>query len=110
MGLFAAAVIVSALVALVVAAGRARELCVLSVRDGRVAITRGGLPGSVLEALGDVMRRGQVERATLRVLRDGDRARVSASGLDDRVLQQARNVIGIYPLAKLLAAPRLRAR
>ncbi|HEX5660583.1 MAG TPA: DUF3634 family protein [Polyangiales bacterium] len=104
MGLFTASVIALALVALIVAAGRARELCVLSVRAGQLTVARGRLPPGVLEALADVVRRGNVERATLRVLRDGERARVSATGLDEFTLQRARNVIGIYPLAKLLAA------
>jgi hypothetical protein len=110
MGLWVVLVALVSVAALVVAATRAREVCVLSVRDGKLAVTRGGLPGHVLEALADVVRRGHVERATVRVLRDGDRARVSASGLDAQILQQTRNVIGIHPLAKLLAAPRLRAR
>ncbi|MET0283150.1 MAG: DUF3634 family protein [Polyangiales bacterium] len=110
MGLFVALAALVSIAALIIAATRAREVCVLSVRDGKLAVTRGGLPGYVLEALGDVVRRGRVERATIRVLRDGDRARVDASGLDAQILQQTRNVIGIYPLAKLLAAPRLRAR
>lgn len=110
MGLFGVAVIALAIVALVVAAGRARELCVLSVREGRLEVRRGGLPGGVLDALRDVMRRAGVQRATIRILRDGERARVSATGLDEGTLQQARNVVGIHPLAKLLAAPRLRTR
>jgi hypothetical protein len=110
MGLFAGSVFALAVVALIVAASRARELCVLSVRDGQLAIRRGGLPAGVLEALADVVQRGRVARATLRVLRDGGRARVSATGLDEQTLQRARNVIGIYPLAKLSAAPRARAR
>jgi hypothetical protein len=104
MGVFTACLLAAAIVALIVAAGRARELCVLSVRGGRLSVARGRLPAGVLEALSDVVRRAQVERATVRVLRDGARARVSASGLDPLTLQRARNVIGIYPLAKLLAA------
>jgi hypothetical protein len=104
MALFTACVVALSLVALVIAASRARELCVLSVRAGQLSVARGRLPAGVLEALADVVRRGQVERATLRVLRDGERARLSATGLDEFTLQRARNVIGIYPLAKLLAA------
>jgi hypothetical protein len=109
MGVFAACVLALAVLALLVSAYRARELCVLSVRAGRMQVIRGGLPAGALEALGDVMARGRVERATISVLRDGARARVSAKGLDEYSLQRARNVIGTYPLARLLAAPKSRA-
>jgi hypothetical protein len=87
-------------------AGRDRELFVLSVRSGRTRVVRGKLPPSLLEALSDVMASAKVQRATLRVLRDQGHARLEASGLNEWVLQRARNVLGTYPLAKLLTAPR----
>jgi hypothetical protein len=38
------------------------------------------------------------------VLRDGDRARISATGLDAFVLQRARNVLGSFPMHKLIGS------
>jgi hypothetical protein len=90
-------------------AARSRELFVLRVRAGRTTLQRGRVPPSLLEALGDVMQRAGVERATLRVLKSDGRARVVASGLSEPVLQRARNVVGTYPLQKLLGA-QLRAK
>jgi hypothetical protein len=91
-------------------AGRSRELFVLSVRAGRTELVRGQVPPALMDALGDVMRRAQVERATVRVIRENGRAAVQAEGLSEPVLQRARNVVGTYPLQKLLGAQRLRAR
>jgi hypothetical protein len=107
---YVAVVLGAALLALVFAAGRAREICVLSVRRGRILVMRGGLPASLLEALLDVVTRPGTERATLRVLRDGERARLEASGLDEHAAQRARNVLGTYPLPRLLAGNARQAR
>lgn len=91
-------------------AGRDRELFVLSVRSGKTRLVRGQLPPSLFAALSDVMQAGNVKRATLRALRQQDHARLEASGLNDWVLQRARNVLGTYPMAKLLSAHTLRAK
>jgi hypothetical protein len=93
MGTWSLLLVVLALLALVVAATRARQLCVLSVRAGKLLVMRGGLPGSLLEALAD-----------------GERARLDARGLSPETLQRARNVLGTYPLVRLLNAPRPRDR
>jgi hypothetical protein len=105
-----ASVLALGLAALAVSAARARAICVLSVRQGRVLIMRGSLPSSALTALVDVFERSRVQRASVRVLRDGGRPRLDASGLDANTLQRARNVIGTFPLPRLLAAPRVRRR
>ena len=99
-----------ALLALLVAASRARQLCVMSVRDGRVLVMRGALPSSLFQGLCDVVARAGVRRASIRVLRDGDRARLEGPGLDPLTLQRARNVLGTYPLARLQNVPRMRRR
>lgn len=104
-GLFYAVIIVGALVWLIWAAGRAREVCVLSVRRGRLLVMRGALPQSLLEAFADIVRRAKVRRGSLRVLRDGDSVRLSCSGLSADTQQRARNVLGTYPMPRLLAAP-----
>ena len=99
-----------ALFALLWAATRARQLCVMSVRDGRVLVMRGALPSTLFEGLADVVARAGTRRATIRVLRDGDRARLEGPGLDSLALQRARNVLGTYPLARLHNVPRMRRR
>jgi hypothetical protein len=96
-------------VALLWASTRAREICVLSVRRGRVLALRGALPASLLEALADVVERQGTTHGTIRILRDGERARLEASGLDQPAAQRARNVLGTYPLPRLLTAPPFRA-
>ena len=103
MGVFYAVVIVGALVWLIWASGRARELCVLAIAQGRVRVLRGALPASLLEALQDIVTRQRVQAGKLRVLRDGDAARLEAN-LDAGTQQRMRNVLGTYPLARLLAA------
>ncbi|MFT3923712.1 MAG: DUF3634 family protein [Myxococcales bacterium] len=91
-------------------AGRERELFVLAVRSGKTRLVRGKLPPSLFATLSDVMQAAKVERATVRVWREQDHARLEASGLNEWVLQRARNVLGTYPLAKLLSAQTLRAK
>jgi hypothetical protein len=104
MAVFVAVVLGVGLLALLWASSRAREICVLSVREGRLLALRGALPASALEAFADVVERSRTARGTLRVLRDGERARLEAEGLDEHAAQRARNVLGTYPLPRLLAA------
>ncbi len=103
-GLFAALFLVVAFIAIAIHAGRSQALFVISVRHGKTKLVRGRIPPSLFEALSDVMRSAQVERATLRVIKDQGRARVEATGLNEWQLQRARNVVGLYPLAKLVTA------
>lgn len=109
MAVFVAVVLGIALLALVWASGRAREICVLSVRGGRLLVLRGALPASALEAFSDVAERSGTAHGTIRVLRDGERARLEAEGLDEHAAQRARNVLGTYPLPRLLAGARVRS-
>lgn len=104
MDLFALVVVVVAVGLLLASAFRTRELFVLAVDHGRTRVLRGRAPAALLEGLSDVFARANVKRARVRVLRDGDRARLSASGLDGSVLQRARNVLGAFPAHKLLGA------
>jgi hypothetical protein len=102
-------VCIATFVAIARAAGRSRELFVLSVRGGQTRLVRGRVPPALLEALSDVMRRSAVQNATLRAVRGDGRAQLQASGLDEYALQRARNVLGTFPLAKLLGAQTVRA-
>jgi len=49
-----------------------------------------------------VFARAEVQQATVKVLREGGRPRLTAAGLEASTLQQARNVLGAYPAHKLL--------
>jgi hypothetical protein len=102
--------LVAAFVGIALAARRAQELFVLSVRNGATRVKRGRIPPALLEALADVMQRASVQQATLRAVRHGDYASLEAEGLTEPVLQRARNVLGTFPLHKLLSAPAKRRR
>jgi hypothetical protein len=93
-----------ALVLLLFSAFRSRELFVLRVEQGKTHVLRGRVPPALLEGLSDVFARAKVVRARVRVLRDGDRARISATGLPRFVLQRARNVLGSFPMHKLIGS------
>jgi len=82
---------------------RANEMFVMSVRDGRTLVMRGGLPLSLRHEIDDVVARARVPRATLRVVRSGGAARLIADGVDPNVAQRLRNVLGTIPDHKLRA-------
>lgn len=103
--LFAALLVIVSVVALVIHAGRTRALFELHVRKGKTTLKRGRIPPALFEALSDVMRSARVERAQLRVIREQGAARVEGSGLSEGTLQRARNVVGMYPLARIVNAP-----
>jgi hypothetical protein len=104
MALFSLVVGALAVALLLLSAFRSRELFVLTVERGKTRVLRGRPPHALLEGLADVFERASVKRARVRVLRDGDRARISATGLDASVLQRARNVLGAFPAHKLLGS------
>ena len=94
--------VTAAVLALIWAAYRSRELFVLEVERGKTRVQRGRPPHVLLQDLADVFARADVERATVKVVREGGRPRLTASGLEDTTLQRARNVLGAYPAHKLL--------
>jgi hypothetical protein len=98
--------LVSCIGALTWAVGRARELFVLSIEDGRTRLVRGHAPPGLLEALRDVFARAAVPRATVKVVKSEQRARIESSGLDEPTLQRARNVLGTFPMHKLVGPQR----
>lgn len=104
MNWFALIVVAIAVSLLFVSALRSRVLFVLAVDRGRTRVVRGRAPHALLEGLADVFERAAVTRARVRILRDGDRARISATGLDASVLQRARNVLGAFPAHKLIGS------
>lgn len=104
-GLLAALILAVGFVAIALHAGRTRAIFELSIRAGKTRLVRGRIPPGLFEALSDVMRAARVKRAKLRVVQEQGRARVEAIGLSEVELQRARNVVGLYSLAKLLSAP-----
>lgn len=77
-------------------------LFVLDVRNGRVSAARGKPPARLVQDFEDVVGKPPVKRATLTITVDGPRARLTARGtLDEGRLQRLRNVLGLYPLARL---------
>jgi len=90
-----------AIVALIRSARRARELCVLSVRNGKALRMRGKLPGEARAAISDVLARGRVARGTIRVLRGDPRAELDLTGIDPETAQRLRNVIATFSAARL---------
>lgn len=74
----------------------------LDVRNGRVSTARGKPPARLVQDFEDVVRKPAVKHATLYVNVDGTRARLTARGtIDEGRLQRLRNVLGLYPLARL---------
>lgn len=91
-----------ALVGIVVAMFRSRELFVLAVQGGRTRVVRGKPPHGLLQDLADVFERAAVEHAEVKVLREGGKPRLVASGLSEHALQRARNVLGAFPAHRLV--------
>lgn len=77
-------------------------LFVLHVRNGRVSTARGKPPARLVHDFEDVVQKPPVKHATITVKVDGPRARLTATGtIDEGRLQRLRNVLGLYPLARL---------
>jgi len=79
---------------------RANELFCVSVRDGKCLVIRGNVPPNLLHGFADVMKRSKVERATIRGVRQGGRARLVATGVDEGVAQRLRNTFGASSWSK----------
>ena len=79
---------------------RSNELFQIVVRDGNPRVARGHAPPALLGDFADVLR--GVKRAEIRALKSGGRAELRYRGdIDDVVGQRLRNVLGLYPLARL---------
>jgi hypothetical protein len=80
-------------------------ICIAEFEKGKVRIVSGGIAPRVLDDVKDVVKRGRVKAATMRIVRSRGRAHVEIKGdiLPD-VTQQLRNVVGSVPFAKLINA------
>jgi len=86
---------------------RSAELFVLHVRAGRVAFVRGRMPQALLDDFAEVVRNPPLARARLSAVRRDGRATLVARGqIGEAQLQQLRNVLGQYPLQRILGGGR----
>lgn len=84
---------------------RKRELFRLSVRDGKVLLVHGRIPGRMLQDISDIVSRPPVRRATIVAHAGESGSSIRASGMDDRREQRLRNVFRLYPTSALRNAP-----
>jgi hypothetical protein len=84
---------------------RSSELFCLSVRNGRVLLVRGRIPGGLLSDVRDVVAKPSVARATIRAVKQEHGARLAMSGIDEGRQQRLRNIFRLYPISNLRAAP-----
>jgi hypothetical protein len=95
------------LVALWVSSRAAITIAVAEIHDGKLELTRGGLSPRVLGDLRDIAARPRVSAATVRVLRQKDRARIEVHGnMSEQQVQRMRNVVGNVPVSQLVRAKR----
>jgi hypothetical protein len=81
---------------------RTLTLFELGIKGGRVELVRGGIPPALLTEIREIVRIGEIERGTIRVVKDAGEARVVCSPeIDDATIQRIRNVMGRFPIAKL---------
>lgn len=82
---------------------RATTLFVLEVRSGQTRFVRGRMPPALLQELREVLD-GSPHQGVVRAVLEDREARVVVSGdFDGGTIQQLRNVVGRYPLARIRA-------
>lgn len=87
---------------------RQAELFLLSVRDGRVLVVRGRVPGGFLHDARGMMASPPVRAATIRAVRQASGARLAIAGVEEARAQRLRNTFALYPASKLRSAPAIR--
>lgn len=94
--------LVAAVGALYVAADRARTLVVCAVDGGRVRIVRGRISAEALSEIADVVSRARLRSGRVVVRKEDGAVMVRVRGIDDKnAVQQLRNAIGRFSLARL---------
>lgn len=89
---------------------RSNQLFVLRVEAGKVRFLRGRMPQGLLDDLADVVR-GSSAQGTLICISEDQRPRLTARGeFDAGLLQQLRNVVGLYPIQRIRAGGKPRGR
>jgi hypothetical protein len=96
---------VVAIVVLVLITRNANLLFVAKVKNGQICYVRGRAPKKLLADMGEVVRRRPVQAASLRVtVLDGMASLASRGDLDDQERQRLRNILGMWPVAKIRSA------
>jgi hypothetical protein len=80
---------------------RATTLFLLEVKDGKARFVRGRMPPGLLAELRDVLAGTRVQGVVSAVLDDREARVVVRGAFDAGTVQQLRNVVGRYPLAKI---------
>jgi hypothetical protein len=92
-------------------ARHARTLFELGIRSGRLVRARGRMPQGLLNDVLVVLSRHNETRLVIRCRIERDRACLSTRGpVTDDEAQQLRNLLGLWPLARLRAAPKIRTQ
>ena len=76
-------------------------LLVAEVESGRLVVREDAIAGPTLADIRSVVARAPSARGTLYVFAAKEGARVDADDLDDALVQQIRNVVGIVPVQRL---------
>jgi hypothetical protein len=96
------------LLPLIVAIFRSNQLFVLRVRAGQLTFVRGRMPQPLFEQIADIVRGTDTTGELIVVTEDGRPRLIPKGRFDAGLLQQTRNVVGLYPLAKIRAGGRPR--
>ncbi len=85
---------------------RMRELFHVSVRDGKVLVVRGRVPGAMLHEIAESMSRPRVRRGSIKAYKTETGTRLAFGGdIDEGRQQRMRNVFALYPASQLRQAP-----
>ena len=92
-------------------ARRARTLFEIEIRSGRLQRAYGRMPQGLLNDFLAVLPRNHESRLVIHCRVERDRARLTTRGpIADDSAQRLRNLLGLWPLARLRAAPQIRAQ
>jgi uncharacterized protein DUF3634 len=107
MSLLIPALLVALSIPLVIALVRANELFYLRVRGEEVRAVRGRIPPALLSDIRDIVRAAPFGEGSIRGVVEDRRVQIYAEGeLSQAQRQQLRNVVAMWPIAKIRAAPR----
>jgi hypothetical protein len=85
---------------------RMSQLFHVSIRNGKVLVVRGRVPGAMLHEIAESMSRPRVRRGSVKAYKTETGARLSFSGdIDEGRQQRMRNVFALYPASQLRQAP-----
>lgn len=107
--LFPAAILLLFVLGVVAAVRRSLNVLVVDLEAGKLVRASGRAPPELLREIHDVaLRAGATGRLILRL--EGGEVAVRTRGLKDVTEQRLRNVVGRFPKARLVQAPRLSER